>query len=823
MKKRRILYSLFILCAVAVALSVGLTLAKYIATLNGTPFKVHIDAHKTYYTYAVLDADTGELSIRDRKAVVANGKALKKDENKTYLVDRDGTYEYGANGIVYTLPTSNGYGTTTPGQSIAAGLSLDDANDGWTMVHNGYGGDVGAKTVSVVFEDTVSLQGDLRELFQGWPLLERIDMAKADLSEVTGMFKLFDHCQLLEEIILAPDADLRKVASMEKMFYGLSSLTSLTLPTTLELDSVTTMQYMFTGCTALTSITVPDIIAPNLTNMSSMFAGESNVSACDGLQSVTFGIIHAEKLETMASMFYHCSALETVVFGKEAATPDLIQYITPNLQYMNDMFRWCEQLSSITFDQSFDTSNVTSMSGMFNNCKALRVLDLKAFDTSQLQSMSSMFSWSGLREIDLTSFNTANVKYMNNMFETCTALTTLKWNADTFTTGNVKNMNKMFNACSALTTLDVSHFDTKNVTDMANMFSGTKYALKELDLTGWNTSKVTNMSGMFDSCYSISVYDLSSFDTSQVTDMSRMFYDNKAVTKIIVSENFVTDQVTSSGSMFYVPYATTKPFYGGNRTQWVNTNPTDKTYACIDGILVDGKSMPGYFTVTPHDDHGETFYNANADGVTHTLYCGIYGEPINTENHTIDADGKCSLCGATVFTLVFKTNDGTNASATVTGNTATFQIPNTIPTREDGNYVFLGYDTNPNVDVANVTYKWIGDGFSQDFVFSGTDTTATLHAIWSQNTVSFGMEESSSELPVLTAVEGMTWGAWIKSDYNTDDKIKYGDIDGMNNVLYYFSTDEEYLYIADLSDHPVRISDVIKEGISYTAVVADAT
>ena len=46
----------------------------------------------------------------------------------------------------------------------------------------------------------------------------------------------------------------------------------------------------------------------------------------------------------------------------------------------------------------------------------------------------------------------------------------------------------------------------------------------ELDLSGFNTSNVTNMSQMFARMSNLTTLDLSNFDTSQVTDMSGMFF-----------------------------------------------------------------------------------------------------------------------------------------------------------------------------------------------------------------------------------------------------------------------------------------------------------
>ena len=48
---------------------------------------------------------------------------------------------------------------------------------------------------------------------------------------------------------------------------------------------------------------------------------------------------------------------------------------------------------------------------------------------------------------------------------------------------------------SAATNLDLSNFNTSNVTDMSGMFQNSRATT--LDLSSFNTSNVTNMSGMF--------------------------------------------------------------------------------------------------------------------------------------------------------------------------------------------------------------------------------------------------------------------------------------------------------------------------------------
>ena len=64
-------------------------------------------------------------------------------------------------------------------------------------------------------------------------------------------------------------------------------------------------------------------------------------------------------------------------------------------------------------------------------------------------------------------------------------------------------MEYMFSDCSSLATLDVSSFDTSNVTDMSYMFCNCG-RLTTLDVSHFDTSKVTDMVSMFWACYKLS-------------------------------------------------------------------------------------------------------------------------------------------------------------------------------------------------------------------------------------------------------------------------------------------------------------------------------
>ena len=105
------------------------------------------------------------------------------------------------------------------------------------------------------------------------------------------------------------------------------------------------------------------------------------------------------------------------------------------------------------------------------------------------------------QSLDLRGLDTRNVTNMYNMFYNCSFLTTL--NLCSFITNKVTAMNGMFHSCSSLTTLDLTNFDT---------------------------SKVTNMGWMFFYCGSLTTLNLSSFDTSKVTGTDYMFYNCTSLT-----------------------------------------------------------------------------------------------------------------------------------------------------------------------------------------------------------------------------------------------------------------------------------------------------
>lgn len=116
-------------------------------------------------------------------------------------------------------------------------------------------------------------------------------------------------------------------------------------------------------------------------------------------------------------------------------------------------------------------------------------------------------------------------------------------------TRNVTDMSEMFADCINLKSFDLSGLDTSNVTTMREMFRSCS-SLESLDLSGLNTSNVTDMYGMFRGCSSLAGLDLSNFDTSNVKEMDTMFYGCNNLISIDLS-NFNTSNLQSLTGMFY--------------------------------------------------------------------------------------------------------------------------------------------------------------------------------------------------------------------------------------------------------------------------------
>ena len=87
---------------------------------------------------------------------------------------------------------------------------------------------------------------------------------------------------------------------------------------------------------------------------------------------------------------------------------------------------------------------------------------------NQIKTMKNMFTLFNGEILDLSEFDTTGVTNMSRMFNECEPIREL--DLSNFDTREVTNMNNMFDSCRQLTSLNVSSFDTRKVGEIHSMF-----------------------------------------------------------------------------------------------------------------------------------------------------------------------------------------------------------------------------------------------------------------------------------------------------------------------------------------------------------------
>ena len=299
---------------------------------------------------------------------------------------------------------------------------------------------------------------------------------------------------------------------------------------------------LFANYTNCSSISGFDALSTNdVKNMNGMFKDNSLITSLDLSKFVT------SKVTDMSAMFSGAKAIENL---------DLKAFDTSNVLDMSFMFNGMEALKTLDIS-TFTTSKVTNMSSMFNGLKVLTSLDVSKFDTSNVTSFECMFrDCQMVTSLDVSKFVTLKVQNFYAMFENCNKVTVL--DISNFDTSKAKNLASMFNGCSSITNLNVSKFkfdslDSATYSETATisgvsvprnglygMFMGCE-KLANLDLTAWDTSNVTNMAYMLADCSSITRMNLSNFDTTKVTDaqhLAGMFRNANKLESILLGIKF---------------------------------------------------------------------------------------------------------------------------------------------------------------------------------------------------------------------------------------------------------------------------------------------
>ena len=198
-----------------------------------------------------------------------------------------------------------------------------------------------------------------------------------------------------------------------------------------------------------------------------------------------------------------------------------------------------------------------------------------------------------VQTIDIDSdieIDTSHVEDFSEIFKYNIALTESSLQAfiNRFNTVSLKNMCAMFEYLS-FENIDVSKFDTKNVTDMSWIFHGSSY-INIVFGDNFNTSSVTNYEGMFQGLKNIEVIDISMFRVKNGANIQYMFGKDSKLKTIYVSENSGFENASQTRVRIF---ENCQSLVGGNGTKYSEQTSVEKdaSYARIDTA-----DTPGYFT-----------------------------------------------------------------------------------------------------------------------------------------------------------------------------------------------------------------------------------
>ena len=442
-------------------------------------------------------------------------------------------------------------------------------------------------------------------------------------SEVTNMWGMF---ALMGMTTLDLSGfNTAKVTNMNQMFFYSGYLTKISVGSGWTTDAVTNSENMFAGCISLVG-GMGTTYDEN--HVDKTYAHIDGGTANPGYLS--------EKEKEPYVVFSPDNTTLTFYFDNERFS-HLDETYDLNESGFYPAWVWngnYELVTHVVFDPSFaDARPVTTDAWFYYMTNLQSISGMEYLNTSEVTTMWGMFAYcSGLTSLDLSSFNTANVTEMEGMFYGCSNLTTITvsaaWNTDAVTYSA-----DMFQDCASLvgdkgTTYNESHVDKtyahidggtanpgyltaameayaeytngdKTLTfyydKLRSSRQGTVYDMnKGNEAPGWqnmsalngitkvvfdpsfanyrpttthnwfyrkssltsiegmsylNTENVTDMEGMFFMCRKLKNIDVSHFNTGNVTTMCNMFYMCDSVRTLDLS-HFNTAKVTTMEGMF---------------------------------------------------------------------------------------------------------------------------------------------------------------------------------------------------------------------------------------------------------------------------------
>ena len=375
---------------------------------------------------------------------------------------------------------------------------------------------------------------NMGQMFNACTSLTELDLSSFDTFKVTSIGNMFTGCSGLTKIDLST-FNTSNVTSFGAMFANCSNLTEINI-SGFDMRKVSsfcsTAGGFFSSTTSLKKINMSNMKLPSDMSNAIFRCGSTLSSPIEEIDVTGWDL---RKTTNALGMLGSSGSNGTGGTGLKRII-GLDTWDTSHITNMNSMFMALKSLESVDVS-SFDTSNVTDISYMFQDLATIERLDISNFDTSKVTKDYGGFL-SGCTNLKSLNLDNLTVNSMpGGLLSGLPSLKTLSvknWVIpSTFKNGFFRSMS----SGSSIEEIDVTGWDLSKTTDITALFAGDEEygngtELKRIiGLDTWNTSKITTMKDLFRDLPSLEKLDLSGWDTSNVTDTDTMFVGCTSVTE----------------------------------------------------------------------------------------------------------------------------------------------------------------------------------------------------------------------------------------------------------------------------------------------------
>lgn len=192
--------------------------------------------------------------------------------------------------------------------------------------------------------------------------------------------------------------------------------------------------------------------------------------------------------------------LELINFRIKSEGPncDLNDIDTSKITDMSRLFSFSGFCGNIS---NWDVSNVTDMTSMFTKTYDIKELDLSGWDFSNVTNITTMFANSSIEHLHLNNTLGDKLNTVNGAFMGCSDMAELTGIENLITTRNdVENLTQLFYGCRNIEQLDLSGWNTKNITIFDRVFFGMKIVKEIKGIENFDFTNAKTIGGILYNC-----------------------------------------------------------------------------------------------------------------------------------------------------------------------------------------------------------------------------------------------------------------------------------------------------------------------------------